>query len=95
MAKDHRVVWEPASWEPADLRAIQAISQGVASEQEQKRGLNWIINNAASTYDNGFVAADPHGRIAAYMDGRQSVGQQIVKLIKLKAELFKEHPTNE
>jgi hypothetical protein len=46
------------------------------------------VLKAAATYDNGFVAEDAHGRIAAFVDGRQFVGQQIVKLMKLKPEIF-------
>jgi len=55
---------------------------------EVKRALDWIIHGAAQTYDNGFCADDQNGRIAAFIDGRQSVGQQIVKLSKLKADLL-------
>ena len=55
-----------------------------------KRALDWIILRAAQTYDNGFVADDPSGRIGAYIDGRQSVGQQIVKMMKLKVSLLED-----
>lgn len=58
------------------------------SPADVKRALDWIIHAAAQTYDNGFVPNDPNGRIAAYIDGRQSVGQQIVKLSKLKPAIF-------
>ena len=63
------------------------------SEFEVKRALDWIINAAARTYDNGFVAGDPNGRIAAFIDGQQSVGQQIVKLMKLSAKVFEQGET--
>jgi len=53
-----------------------------------KRALDWIINGAAQTYDNGFTAQDPNGRIAAFVDGRQSVGQQIVKAMKIKVSVI-------
>ncbi len=53
-----------------------------------KRALDWIINAAAQTYDNVFVVDDPNGRIAAFIHGRQSVGQQIIKLMKLKPAIF-------
>jgi hypothetical protein len=55
---------------------------------EVKRALDWIINAAAQTYDNGFAPDDASGRIAAFIDGRQSVGQQIVKLMRLKPDAF-------
>ena len=57
---------------------------------EVKRALDWVINSAAQTYDNGFVSDDPQGRIGAFIDGRQSVGQQIVKLMKLKPSVLED-----
>ena len=66
----------------------------VPSPHEVKRALDWIINGAAQHWDNGtaasFAANDPHGRIAAFIDGRRSVADQIVKLMKLKQVIFEE-----
>jgi hypothetical protein len=81
-------VWHPADYDVADIRAVQAVTAGAATPEQQKRALDWIVLKAAATYDNGFVAEDAHGRIAAFVDGRQFVGQQIVKLMKLKPEIF-------
>lgn len=96
-------IWHPAKYEQADARAIQTLvvyAQGaerpwppgeeppVPSPLDVKRALDWIINQGAQTWDNGFVPDDPHGRIAAFIDGRQSVGQQIVKLAKLSQAVF-------
>ena len=98
-----REVWYPAEWLPADVRAIQALAlyamgaerpwppgeePPAPSPADVKRAFDWIINQAAQTTDNGFLANDPHGRIGAYIDGRQSVGQQIVKLMKLSPKVF-------
>ena len=78
--------WHPPSYEKADIRAIQALAQGNAGEQDQKRALDWIINTAASTYDEPFR---PGSRdVVDYMLGRRSVGLAIVKLMKLKPEIF-------
>lgn len=68
------VAWDPSTMGPPP---------DAPSPFDVKRALDWIINSAAQTYDNGFTPDDPNGRIAAHIDGRQSVGQQIVKLIKL------------
>ena len=96
-------VWHPALYDQAAFRAIQTLAvyaQGaeipwppgeeppVPSPDDVKRALDWIIHAAAQTYDNGFVADDPGGRIAAFIDGRQSVGQQIIKAMKLKSVVF-------
>lgn len=98
-----REVWQPADYDIADIRAIQSLAlYAMGAERpwppgdeppppspaDVKRALDWIIHKAAQAYDNGFVANDPNGRIAAFLDGRQSVGQQIVKLTRLKPELL-------
>lgn len=101
-----REVWQPADYDQADVRAIQALAEyarlaevawneetmgptpTVPGPFEVKRALDWIIHRAAQTYDNGFVADDPNGRIGAFVSGRQSVGQQIVKLVKLNQRIF-------
>ena len=98
-----RELWHPAEYEPADIRAIQALAlyaQGaerpwpkgeeppVPSPADVKRALDWIINRAAQTWDNGFAPNDQNGRMAAFIDGRQSVGQQIVKAMKLSPRVF-------
>ena len=60
------------------------------SPGDVKRALDWIINSAAQTYDNSFVPDDSNGRMGAFVEGRRSVGQQIVKLMKLKAKVFED-----
>ncbi len=59
------------------------------SPSEVKRALDWIVNSAAQTYDTSFVADDSNGRIGAFVEGRRSVGMQIVKLIRLKPEAIR------
>lgn len=68
------------------MRAIQALAQGDASKAEQQRALDWIINKACGTYDEPFRpdSADT----VNYLLGRRSVGLAIVKLMKLKPEIF-------
>ena len=88
-------IWHPADYEDADIRAIQSwadYAAGVAeapSPEQAKRALDWVINKASQTYENGFVASDQNGRVNAFIDGRRSVGQQIIKMLKLKPEKFK------
>lgn len=85
MAK-RREHWHPPEYEKEDVRAIQAVAQGNASEDEQRRALDWIINSAASTYDEPFRPGSQDA--VNYMLGRRSVGLAIVKLIRLKPEIF-------
>lgn len=97
-----REIWQPADYDVKDIRAIQALAlyaQAVDDQEAKalvpapsdvKRALNWIIYKAAQTYELTFVPNDPSGRIAAFVDGRRSVGQQITKILTLKPERFEE-----
>jgi hypothetical protein len=82
--KRSREFWHPPAYDKEDVRAVQALAQGTASETDQRRALNWIINVAASTYDEPFRPGVPDA--VNYMLGRRSVGLAIVKLTKLRAE---------
>lgn len=62
------------------------------SEFEVARALDWIIHQACQTYDTSFAADDENGRIGAYVEGRRSVGNQIIKLMKRKAEDVPKQP---
>lgn len=77
---------EPNTYGKDDIRAIQAMAEGTAGEAEQKRALDCIINRLAMTYDEPFrTGADD---VRCYLLGRRSVGLAIVKLIRLKPEIF-------
>jgi hypothetical protein len=82
-----REIWHPPQYGIEDIRAVQAVAAGTASAVEQKRALDWIVNIAAQTYEEPFVPGQDDVR--AYVLGRRSVGLAIVKLIKLKPELFR------
>jgi hypothetical protein len=86
-ARRQREIWHPPRYELGDIRAVQAVASGTASATEQKRALDWIINVAAQTYDEPFVPGEDDVR--SYMLGRRSVGLAIVKLVKLKPDLFR------
>lgn len=100
--RQKREIWFPAEYNDKDIRALQALAlyakaagdpaykHLVPGPEDVKRALDWIIYKAAQTYELTFVPNDPSGRIAAFVDGRRSVGQQITKLLTLKPEHFKE-----
>jgi len=67
-------------YEPADATAFQALQKGEASEAQQKRALDWIINKAAGTYDMDYRQ---DARDHAFVSGRRFVGLQVVKMLKL------------
>lgn len=58
--------------------------RGGASEDQQKRALDWIINVGAGTYDMSYRPGGEEGnRDTVFAEGRRFVGSQIVKLSKL------------
>jgi hypothetical protein len=70
----------PADYELADADAIQALERGDADEQQQRRALTWIVNQAAGTYQFHYYGSE---RDTAFALGRAWTGMQIVKLTKL------------
>jgi hypothetical protein len=70
-----------SEWELADATAIQALERGEADEDQQKRALKWIIENAAATYQ---LAWEPdNDRASSFEAGRRFVGLKIVELLKI------------
>lgn len=70
----------PAAYEIPDAAAIQALAFGTATPDQQRRALEWIVNNACGTYDSEYRSNE---REHAYVSGRRFVGLQIVKMTKL------------
>lgn len=80
MKKPDASPWKPFDWEPADVAAIQALSRGEATPDQQKRALDWIITSAG-TYDLSYRPSSD--RDTAFAEGRRFVGLQIVTKLKL------------
>lgn len=87
MTQKVRQPWMPAEWEPADVSAVQALNRGDASPDAQRRALKWIIERVAMTYDQSFVPGQPD--VTQFIEGKRSVGNQIVKLLKLDLAAIK------
>ena len=63
------------------VAAVQALSRGEATPEQQRAALNWIVNQAAATYGQSFQLEGD--RETAFAEGRRFVGNQLVKLTKL------------
>ena len=79
-------VYEPAKWDTADASALQALVRGDAEPHQQQRAINWIIYNAALTYDLEY-RTEP--RDHAFASGRRFVGLQVLKMLKINTPAFK------
>lgn len=67
-----------APYKIADIVAIQALFNGTASEDEQRRAYRWIVESAAGVRNVSYVKGDPHD--TAFNEGRRFVGLEISKL---------------
>jgi len=76
----------PAHYEIPDIAALQALEQGIATPEQQKRVLGWVINNACGTYDLEYRS---YARDHAFASGRRFVGLQVLKMFKLNAGKLK------
>ena len=77
--------WKPPAADDAVVAAVQALAKGTATPDQQRRALTWIIEKAAGTYDMSYRPGGPEGeRDTVLAEGRRFVGNQIVKLTKIK-----------
>lgn len=82
--KPRAPAWKPADYTPDDVTALQAVLAGIANDGQQKRALDFIINNLCGTYEISFRSdADGGERETSFAEGRRFVGLQIVKLLRL------------
>jgi hypothetical protein len=73
--------WLPAEWELLDASAIQALGRGDADARLQQHALKVIVEKLAGAYEETFVPRESD--TSAFLQGRRSVGLQIVKLLKV------------
>ena len=73
--------------------AIQALSRGDASPEQQKAALNWLINVAAGTYNQSF--SETGDRETVFAEGRRFVGLQLVKQLHLSLNALRKATTHE
>tara|TARA_Y100000114_G_C11498766_1_gene203357 strand:- start:123 stop:407 length:285 start_codon:yes stop_codon:yes gene_type:complete len=70
----------PAQITYADVMAMKALAAGTANEGQQKRALDWIINQACRRYAWPYEA-DP--RETDINLGRMRVGMSIIDLVEM------------
>ena len=65
------------------VKSLQALSSGEATEHQQKKALQWIINDASGAYSPAFHSGADGERNTTFALGRAFVGQQIIGLLKI------------
>jgi hypothetical protein len=71
----------------ADAAAVQAVSHGTATPDQQIRAYAWIIERAAMTYDETFHPESD--RMSTFMQGRRFVGLKLVLMSRLNLQYLK------
>lgn len=72
----------PAPCAKADIYAIKALFEGVASEAQQKRAIAWILNEACGIRDNTYYPDSE--RDTVFASAKRFVGLEIVSLLNMK-----------
>ena len=79
-------------WADEDAYAMQALARGEASPEQQRRVLDWVINQGARYYDISFQLEGD--RESAFAEGRRFVGAQVIKLTKLNINAMRKARQN-
>ena len=82
--------WKPAEYELADASAMQALLNGTADSNQQRRAIDWIVQIASGAYDLSYRPGSDGERDTAFAEGRRFVGLSIVKLTKLNLMTLRE-----
>lgn len=73
--------WEATPYEIADVAAVQAISKGTATPDQQIRAIKFIVEKVCATYDMSYRTNS--ARDTDFAEGKRFVGNQIVKYTRL------------
>lgn len=77
---------EPAEFDEGIVGAVQAMQRGEATEIQQIKLLEWILNEACGLRDWAYRPVDRDTNIAL---GRQYVGHAIVRALKTDLQAMK------
>ena len=76
-------------FEVEDVHALQAVEHGRASEEQQRRAMEFIVKVVCGTYDMMFRPSDVYSTHVA--EGKRIAGLHIVTLLKTKLKITGEH----
>lgn len=80
------------AYDPVFIPAcVQAMHEGTATGHQQRSLLEWIIGEAAATYQIAHVPGDPYS--SAFLAGRAFVGSALRKMLVLKPGAFQSAPS--
>lgn len=81
--------WQPADYQVADAAALQAVSRGTASADQQLRAYRFIVERLAGTYDMSYRPGGIDGdRDTIFAEGKRFVGTQLVKFANINLAIL-------
>lgn len=76
----HKFPWHPVELTKSEARGLQAVFAGVASDVQQKKALETIVNKICAVNDLEFRPDEMGGeRASAFAGGKRFAGEQIRK----------------
>lgn len=80
--------WLPVPFAKADAYAIKALARGEATEEQQKRALEWFVYTASVADDLSYRPGVDGDRATAFAEGRRFVGLQTLKLVNIRSDVL-------
>lgn len=77
----------PSAFDLPSAYALQALERGAATEDQQIKALQLIVNSLCKTYDMSYRPESQ--RDTDFSEGKRFVGLQIVSIIKRNLNIYK------
>lgn len=71
-----------APFEPSEATAIQAMWNGTADPEQQRKAMLWILEGACGLYEISFKPGEDGRRETDFSEGRRFVGKQIAEVLR-------------
>lgn len=81
--------YDPVPYSKVEVAAIQALEKGLATPEQQRFAIKWIVEVAAGYYDLSFRPGEDGRRETDFSEGRRFVGAQVAKMTKLNLSKMK------
>lgn len=70
------------------VESFQAIEAGNANDTQQKKALEWLLNDLCKTYDMSYRPGDQMA--TAFAEGRRAVGLEVVTMLKVNTSRLRQ-----
>lgn len=82
--------WAPPILDLPELAALQAVSKGIASPDQQTRAMRLIVERYGWAYENTFCPGVNGARDSDFAQGRRRVGTMLVSALNADLKNFRD-----